>query len=32
VQWLIHWVNLPESEATWEDAAFIRRVFPSFHL
>lgn len=23
VQWSIHWVNLPESEATWEDADFI---------
>jgi hypothetical protein len=31
VQWLIQWVNLPESEATWEDATSIRRVFPSFH-
>ncbi|CAN6347636.1 unnamed protein product [Urochloa humidicola] len=31
VQWLIHWVNLPPSEATWEDANFIRKVFPSFH-
>lgn len=31
VQWLIHWSNLPESEATWEDASFIRKVFPSFH-
>jgi hypothetical protein len=31
VQWLISWVNLPESEATWEDAAFVRRIFPSFH-
>jgi hypothetical protein len=31
VQWLIKWVNLPESEATWEDAGFIRKVFPSFH-
>ena len=30
-QWLIHWTNLPPSEATWEDADFIRRVFPSFH-
>jgi ribosomal protein L21E len=30
VQWLIHWVNLHESEATWEDASFIRKVFPSF--
>ena len=31
VQWLIHWTNLPVSEATWEDADFIRKVFPSFH-
>jgi hypothetical protein len=31
VQWLIHWMNMPESEATWEDASFIRKVFPSFH-
>jgi hypothetical protein len=31
VQWLIQWVNLPEAEATWEDASFIRKVFPSFH-
>jgi ribosomal protein L21E len=30
-QWLIKWVNMPESQATWEDAAFIRRVFPAFH-
>jgi hypothetical protein len=31
VQWLISWVNLPESEATWEDADFIRKVFLAFH-
>jgi len=31
VQWLIQWTNLPASEATWEDADFIRRIFPSFH-
>uniref|UniRef100_A0A0A9AK86 Integrase catalytic domain-containing protein n=1 Tax=Arundo donax TaxID=35708 RepID=A0A0A9AK86_ARUDO len=31
VQWLIQWMNLPESEATWEDAEFIRVVFPGFH-
>jgi len=31
VQWKIQWTNLPESEATWEDADFIRRVFPSFN-
>lgn len=30
VQWLIHWSNLPESEATWEDATFINKVLPSF--
>lgn len=30
-QWLIHWLNLRQSEATWEDAAFIRKVFPGFH-
>jgi hypothetical protein len=28
VQWLIQWVNLPASAATWEDADFIRKVFP----
>jgi hypothetical protein len=28
-QWLIQWVNLPEAEATWEDADFIRAK--SFH-
>lgn len=31
VQWLIHWENMPASEATWEDAAFIRKVFTAFH-
>lgn len=31
VQWKIQWTNLPISEATWEDAAFIRKIFPSFH-
>lgn len=30
VQWLIHWLNLPPSAATWEDADFIQKVFPSF--
>lgn len=30
VQWLIHWMNLPISAATWEDADFIQRIFPSF--
>lgn len=31
VQWLIDWFNMPECEATWEDAAFIHKIFPSFH-
>lgn len=31
VQWLIHWENMLETEATWEDAAFIRKIFPTFH-
>ena len=31
VQWLIQWLNLPPSAATWEDADFIRKVFPKFH-
>lgn len=30
VQWLIKWVNLPATEASWEDAQFIRKIFPSF--
>lgn len=30
VQWLIHWENLTEEEATWEDAKFIEATFPSF--
>jgi len=31
VQWLIQWMNLPTSKASWEDADFIRKIFPSFH-
>jgi len=31
VQWKIKWSNLPEGAATWEDADFIRKIFPSFH-
>jgi len=31
VQWLIQWSNLSSTQATWEDADFIRKVFPSFH-
>jgi hypothetical protein len=30
VQWLIKWANLPEEPATWEDADFIRTIFPDF--
>jgi hypothetical protein len=29
-QWLIQWEGLDETEATWEDAEFITRTFPSF--
>jgi hypothetical protein len=29
-QWLIHWVNISEQEATWEDAKFIQAAFPDF--
>jgi hypothetical protein len=30
VQWLIKWVNLPETAAMWEDADYIRKLFPDF--
>ena len=30
VRWKIKWVNLPVEAATWEDASFIQKVFPSF--
>jgi hypothetical protein len=30
VRWLVKWINLPVEEATWEDSAFIQKVFPSF--
>jgi hypothetical protein len=29
-QWLIHWENMTEVDATWEDAAFITATFPEF--
>lgn len=29
-QWLIQWANLPPEEPSWEDANFIKRVFPVF--
>jgi hypothetical protein len=31
VQWLIKWINLPTTAATWEDAYFIMHVFLDFH-
>lgn len=31
VQWLIRWTKLPSEQATWEDANFICKIFPSFH-
>lgn len=30
VRWLIKWTNLEEKDATWEDASFIQKVFPTF--
>jgi hypothetical protein len=30
-QWLIHWENMSQQEATWEDASFIKATFPEFH-
>jgi hypothetical protein len=30
VQWLIKWINLPDTTATWEDVDFIRKVFLDF--
>jgi hypothetical protein len=27
---VVQWINLPPAAATWEDANFIRRVFPDF--
>lgn len=30
-QWLILWQNLGPSDATWEDATIIQRMFPSFN-
>jgi hypothetical protein len=28
---LIKWENLPNDQATWEDASFIQKIFPAFH-
>ena len=30
-QWLIHWANLSPEDATWEDANFIKKIFPAFY-
>uniref|UniRef100_A0A453SX37 Chromo domain-containing protein n=2 Tax=Aegilops tauschii subsp. strangulata TaxID=200361 RepID=A0A453SX37_AEGTS len=30
VRWLVKWSNLPVEDATWEDSAFIQKVFPAF--
>jgi hypothetical protein len=30
-QWLVEWQNLPVTDASWEDANFIKRVFPAFY-
>lgn len=30
VQWLVQWENMTPEEATWEDADFIKHVFPEF--
>jgi hypothetical protein len=31
VQWLIKWINLPATTATWKDADFIRKIFSDFN-
>lgn len=30
-QWLVHWDNMTEEEATWEDAHYMMATFPGFH-
>lgn len=30
VQWLVQWANLPPNDASWEDAAFMKKTFPAF--
>lgn len=30
-QWLVEWQNLPATDASWEDANFIKKVFPTFY-
>lgn len=29
-QWLVDWENLKPEEVTWEDASFMKQVFPDF--
>jgi hypothetical protein len=31
VQWLVEWANLPPDDATWEDASFIKSMYPVFY-
>jgi hypothetical protein len=30
-QWLVHWENMAEEEATWEDAHYMMATFPGYH-
>lgn len=32
VEVLIHWLDLPDYEDSWESAACIQEAFPDFHL
>jgi hypothetical protein len=29
-QWLIEWANLAPEDTSWEDANFIKKIFPDF--
>jgi hypothetical protein len=31
-QWLVQWTNLPPDDASWEDAHFIKTIFPAFYV
>ena len=30
-QWRVEWANLHPDDSTWEDANFIKKVFPAFY-
>jgi hypothetical protein len=30
-QWLVEWANLPATDASWDDANFIKTIFPDFY-